>query len=790
MSNPVVFPLMLIRSAGLPFEKLEALSGDFRAVRALLADAEKDCAESASRVQAAFDSALVSLPDSPQRTRLYNARKVFFQREKLPAVALEQEWAKSPDLGDVASALAAFRKKRESLQAAQSAWLAEYHAVLTRSFAALQAIGREPDFTRALLFSSHDLLERLPAWEAKSAEAFVKKDRQIGLSVLQYATRMATKTSPLSRFTTVSIQKPVPGMPEDAPPSFGKNIVSPNVAVLEAVYAALFLEPAFYRAQSLRLNPSITAVSETGYRWLFFNGEQESIQEAPADPLTSFLVDLMLRNSRKMPFSEVLTHLDMAVAGGREALERYVLHAVDLGLLEWMLPEPGLSPGWSGRLYQHLGALEPTPLIVETASLLQWLRTAARTLPFQGTSEALETQRTALEQVQRYFEALHLEAPSIPAEQLFYEDSEAQQTYALPENLAETLAGSLARCWVAQPHGILPADRAAVRHYLEKTLRLGESIDFLLLSQNFLTNKEPDYLQKTVSLERSIRIGALVQPFQEDGVWKAVVNGLFPGGGKLMARWLHLFPPDVQHALLEWFNVPSGNPDLPFPWQGFANANVQPMLARDALLVPGGRLYPGAGGHSILLGDLEVFREGDVFRLRDRSSGRILRLTDLGLEAPETRPPAIRLLWQLGVPYVSLSALLTDAAWLPLTGEGVAHRARVVWENLVLARASWSLEEAVWRNWAAEEISDHWYFRDLRDRLEDLGVPRHFFARFSADNPQYFDRESPVLLLLFRAMLRKGNGVLVLTEMLPLPEQMLAAQQGQRAMEMVIEFWV
>ncbi|MBK8969658.1 MAG: hypothetical protein IPM36_23960 [Lewinellaceae bacterium] len=55
------------------------------------------------------------------------------------------------------------------------------------------------------------------------------KERQVAFSVLQYAARMATKTTPLGYFNTVSAQS------LDADPdayAFRKTLVTPNVALL------------------------------------------------------------------------------------------------------------------------------------------------------------------------------------------------------------------------------------------------------------------------------------------------------------------------------------------------------------------------------------------------------------------------------------------------------------------------------------------------------------------------------------------------------------------------------
>lgn len=83
------------------------------------------------------------------------------------------------------------------------------------------------------------------------------------------------------------------------------------------------------------------------------------------------------------------------------------MELVYAGKLKWIFPTSTSDPSWASKLYQYLGFLEGgsrEPLITETAFLLQWLRTAVRTLPFQEVSVAIETMEEIERQLKAYFE--------------------------------------------------------------------------------------------------------------------------------------------------------------------------------------------------------------------------------------------------------------------------------------------------------------------------------------------------------------------------------------------------
>ena len=772
-----IFPYMLVRSAGLP---PLSLSIDWPDKAAQM----NAGTEAVQELQQAFDVVLTTLPDSTLRTAVYNARKRFFQKKPVQhgfAAILEQH----SNQGLIAQLLTCLLNW-EGITAWESIARELLETGLAQNWMTIQEAAKQPDFQKALLFASHDLLNRLPAFCSQAPEHFTAKDRQTGLALLQYLTRAAYKTSPLSRFTTVSLwrwqQAPTP--PDADQPDFlqsGKAVVTPNVAILPALYEVLLAEPAFYQSLSLVLNPCITNSSNpNGWQWLYFDGEQESFQQMAANPAVEAVIEICLMPERLVSWRVLLSDLQKKISAEENELANLIHELVALGLLAWQLPERGLTPGWCGSLYNYLGHLPIKPVISEAAALLQWLRTAARTLPFQSLTDAQATQRQTVQQVQSFFEGHGSPMPPIPAEQVFFEDVERGSAVTLPPDVIQQLMGQLADCWRQSGPPSAASFRSALQAYAASELAIGETQPFLDFCQKFLARKA-DWEKQPPAVIPPFpgKIGALMQVFKtEEGSYSAVINGLFPGGGKLMVRWLHLFPTELRERLQDWF--PTGA--MAFPWQGWSNVNFQPALAVTSLSVPDGRVG-GLDGAARLLGNLEVKRTAEGPVLMDRLSGRRIWFTDLGLESPATRPPAMQVLWHLGLPMVSLENLWpAQPAW-ENQGAGWSYLPREVFQALVLRRATWRIGAETWRTWLPVKGTPAERMLHLRQALQDM-LPTQFFVRFHGHKPQYMNLDSPVCLLLLEKMLRSGQGDLWCVEMLPEVEQ----GNLERVGELVVEF--
>jgi len=804
------YPLILIRAAGLPFETVEPLRGHFSEMFRTLDAGSKQEAVLREALLQSMDDALATLPESPLRTTIYNARRdaynhrdAAFQRSmrRLSTTGFDQSL-----LAGMWKAMSDWLQKKEEKSEVEQAIRQEYTAATQQALLQLQRLAANSDpIRRTLLFASHDLLDALPDFIQTPLTEFARKERSTAFSLAEYLCRAAFKTSPFSRLTTVALWRwadpdaAVREMEYSGIFSGSKAIVTPNVALLPLLYEVLLCEPAFFRSLSVSLNPtfrtgSLSSSTEKDFNWLYFDGERESFQQMPANAVSELVVHTLLDHGGKMPFVGLLAVLENAVEADSGQLQALVVELIDWGLLEWGLPEPGLSPGWCGSLYQYLGYLPSAPVLTDTAFLLQWLRTAARVLPHQPLGEAQETQREAAHQVNTFFKKYGVQAganlPFFTGQQIFFEDVERSVQTDVPKAAVERIVAELRECWQQKLLHTLPPFRARLFAFAQKMLAAeGDVLDFLAFSQQFLQQPREEMDDPQIAAPRYTgKIGALLQIFQENGAYRAVVNALFPGGGKLFARWLHLLPTDARDVVEKW------GLSAPFPAQGWSNANFQPSALPIVLQVPGGRMSPVSGGEAVPLSECGVrLNAAGMPQLVHRPTGLSIQCTDLGLESPDTYPPVMQVLWHLTVPYVSKEALLPESTGRIEQIWGGRYP-RVERESLVLRRQIWEVRPEIWRDvWAAKTTLESDFFLRVRPALVAMELPSRFFARFSGqrDKPLFLDYDSPLLMSLFAKMLRRGAGNLLLTEMLPVPDQYVANCDGMgSAAEFVIEMEV
>ena len=775
MTEPVIFPLMLIRTAGLPFTALQTNLPDWSGLHELESVGQAQLKDAFEGLQV-FEQVRITDPsDSLQKEVMNLRRKVLKMRlpeAKSPIRCSPLLQDQRPDLYQQISAWNAALENLEQLKVQQNA---QYQVATHQQAISLQQFAQTEWLQRALLFSSHALLQQLPAFALQKLDHLDKKDRQLLLSIWQYQSRGAAKTAPLSRFTTLECHRwesePMPVFFTET-----KAIATPNVAFLPVFYEVLLQFPVFYTALKLQLNPSLQR-KDGQLGFLYFDGARESFQQVPENDVLNWLVPQLQSSDSEMLFPMLKQLLLGQIEATEPDIEAYILELIDVGLLEWQLPEKGLTASWCSNLYQFLGFLPTEAPIVEAAHLLTWMRTAARTLAFLSVEEARAAQEACLDQLSAYFTRYGVPMPPIPAEQVFFEDVSFSVENTVPPAAIASLATAVHHQWHAGTEHTITGMRAQLQVFGKKCLSVGTQMPFLDFCKAFMQDPTAQDAPETpVRMPAySGKIGMMLQPFLENGQWRAVINGLYPGGGKMYARWLHLFSNTLREQLEPWMDATNA---YPFPWHDWNNANFQPLASTRALRTPDARRN---ATNSLNLNALYVrhAEQGEIVLWDDQQNKKV-QLIDLGLEAPEVKPPVYQLLWHLGTPYVSVAALLPQgAAWEPVQS-ACFYRARIEAGPLVLFRASWHLEAAWCAQFSEQKNAD--FFFAFRKASKLLDLPTQFFARMNQGKPQFFDQDNPFSMLQLEKWMRQHPASLRITEMLPLP-----AQVGDSAMELVLE---
>jgi hypothetical protein len=173
------------------------------------------------------------------------------------------------------------------------------------------------------------------------------------------------------------------------------------------------------------------------------------------------------------------------------------------------------------------------------------------------------------------------------------------------------------------------------------------------------------------------------------------------------------------------------------------------------------------------LAGFEVELCGDRLRLRDRDSDRYARLITLPFA------------W-LGLPYNPMAVFgfpkrTTGVLFGPAPGETLPE---ISFDDILLSRKSWSIRAD---QVAAKNFEDG--FLALQRLRHRLGLPRHVFARTSAEGkPIYVDLDSPLLVRQILRFAARAD-IVTLSEMTPGPAE-LWARRGSDTFTSELRFGV
>ncbi|MCC7245428.1 MAG: lantibiotic dehydratase [Saprospiraceae bacterium] len=654
----------------------------------------------------------------------------------------------------------------------------------TVALSALKKQVQQPAFQRGLVMASLTLSEEAEKFAAAPPAFQNKYDRKTAIALWKYLSRAAAKTSPFSHFTTVNARY-IPDLSshDDDSDIFEKSIATPNVALLPLFYEALLPVKAFRDALKLRLNPSVQRQADA-VKWLYYNGETEAIQHAEINPALAFLLsqfeDKSIHSTSFSTLSEAIQHASDTDAESADAL---IYGILDIGLLEPEWPVDGYSPSWCGALYQHLGFLPNADAeISEAAYMLQWLRTAARTLPHQSISEARQTLRDAHAATVEYFGKKGIETTFLTPEGLFYEDvSRPIQTRITGENI-EAVSADIQAAWQQYFSSSTNSTRSKISSLARQIIPVGEHWPFSVFYEKYLLKKnaQPEHIPGDAEKPLNVDVGALVQFFQENGRVRAVLNALFPGGEKMSARWRHLFSEAFQQEKIE-------GSDALFPWHGWSNANFHASDQRVQVIMPGSRRKRPE--NALAFDQIGVVHDpitgAGLINLTD---GSPLVFYDAGLESMEEKPPFAQVLWWLGTPDVSLQRLMSSAPEWQSSGRW-AVRERFEYRSIVLARKAWRINAAAFAAWLS--LPSEAFMEAVRDDMQAAGLPEVAFLQLDGkrEKPQLFMLLNPLCYMDLQKKLKTYQGNLVFTEMLPgLNDNHVQNQAGEAlAAEWVIQ---
>ncbi len=854
-----IFPFVLLRLAGLPLDYLDPLhllAPDWKNL--LLRETELNHQSQALRQR--LSDVIGTHPDYQAKNTLANLYRDFASGRRLRIHKYQGLFDHNETAKALFQTLVDWQKQVENLAAQKATFQTDYQTQVIVQRAKLQSLLAAPNLLKGLPFASISTYQRLQRYLQKDPASFRKKELQTERTLLQYLTRTVAKTSPFSHFTTLSIQ-PLRKSNWQTEPHSKIHLNNYLLAYWQTTLERL---PGFNRQLELKVNPSWRQEGE-GYTFLLNSRNVESIQGLAENPLVEALVELV--GQTRLSFEALLVKAMEFVEAAEEEIAQFMLELIDYGVLEWDWPLSGRSAHWLEELQALVAAKEDFAERNEILALLDKLslgkvqleQASAAERPailqeMQAALEAFFTQYLDTEQEvdeSESFQRIGVGEFNFRAEKMAYEDVSSSGQWALGEEALQPLIAELDRL-VAAMEGMVewPWEKAVNKHFLEH-FGEKESVDLLTFYDSFYRHVKIENNTQAISPElveplldqlreadlcdtqkgicqlpwafidqwlppvpkqgaqSSPAQAALLQISQTGPHPQAFVEANILGYGKMMGRFLHLFPTQLTTEIRQW------NQSLQVAEEdwienvdaSYFNANIYPSLLSKELASPGSQSQlPDEA--QVALTDLELTTKADGLILQHRPSKRPIRMFNFGLEALGNRSAMYRLLQTFAyrTPSTDLLVQLVDTAYGGEDAQGVLHFPRLqVGERLILKRRRWYFPQALLPRFEKDNAA---FFLAVQTWRQQWQLPRHIFIRLSprqiptfgstkseAENrrnddykPQWIDLEQLLVVELLARLLKRVFGYLEVSEMWPAPDQAIPVDGQARAVEALVEW--
>lgn len=325
--------------------------------------------------------------------------------------------------------------------------------------------------------------------------------------------------------------------------------------------------------------------------------------------------------------------------------------------------------------------------------------------------------------------------------------------------------------------------------------------------------------------------GSFLQFYNEGGKLKAVVNSTFPGYGKMISRFLHIFDKEVTEQTRSW-NTAQCDDSTIFVEDcdaSYFNANLHPTLMPYEVWMPGGHNSLPAD-KQIPITDFEITfsKEEGALNLKQKSTGKNAHVFDLGFQGHMGRSQLFQLLEKFTKAEYLFTQPFTNAINqinAPEKPEGKEEEKaaddkqtkepainvlpRIVYKDLlVLQRKSWYVPKPLLPQRHPND-SDWQFFTRVDLWRRENNMPDEVFvyvnpSRWGAENveqekmkkltrddykPQYIDFTNPLLISLLEKLIDRVPVNMRITEMLPSSKQMLKVNGSRYVSEFVIQWY-
>ena len=317
-----------------------------------------------------------------------------------------------------------------------------------------------------------------------------------------------------------------------------------------------------------------------------------------------------------------------------------------------------------------------------------------------------------------------------------------------------------------------------------------------------------------ISYHPDISFGTFIQFFKDKDKLKGVLNASFPGNGKMISRFLHLFDDTVTENVRKW-NEPHSE-DYLFLENcdaSFFNANLHPCLMPNEIWMPGGQnTLPSEKQIPITEIKVEWNEVENQLQLTHSITKKRIYIFDLGFQGSTGRSELFKMLiYFTNVNIISvfplINSLKTNLYNIKNSNDNdrkINIFPRIVYENnWILQRKEWLIpkELLILRN---TQENDFQYYLKLNEWKEKNKLPDDVFVYANYDfdkkimkkdshgddrKPQYISFKNPLLIDLFSKISTRTTDIMKIVEMFPVSDQMLRFNGEPYVTECVVQWY-
>lgn len=841
----LLFPYIFGRSGGASISKLqsleitESLSEDVKAIIAINATLED------------YESTLINLlfeaisneKNNKIQNKLLNLKRDIFNHKNLTSyIAVLEENFNGTELYNFFLLYWNQLKTKRDLVLKGQQLYAE-HA--NESLLQLQLIFRDPHLRNGILFSS----EKLDGVLSKKAEDFIKQKKKDIFSILKYATRSLTKTTPFSTFSKTFCLKRV----DDIFTSIEANqsVITINNFIFLYVKKLILSLPNVKIKFLVSVNSSMT--EENGcYKFLVNIENNDSLTKIKQNPVCNYIKELVQDNN-KIVFFDLMKIIAEQTEETWENTTHYLNELIKTGFLQLHFPVSIYDAQWHLKLTEHLKSdpdlndnqiipmlisflekLEITRLSLlnnlvhhhrkfELTHILHAFNELKKTISVHCPQLIIHDSFNALSVVDLYYEDYfdNQHSSALTDIDLLVEELKEMQSKLSVFNERQFYKQKLIEIIKTEFHG---DTRISLISFFEIFCTRKDDIkakleaDFAALIQN----KDSLIMQllyaidqcnanevidlKKVLTSRHVELstegfGLYYQVCQDDNTSICVINNESYGWGKNISRFLGFYNEAITHAVGKSVQEKFADCIIADVHDASVhNTNIYPKLT-DYLIDIAGSEEDNRGYTKISLSELfiDVCEENIYLTWRNK---KILPV-HFSMENIERKSSLVKLLDIFSVSMVSnastirlLGAALRNK--FALTNEDTVVIPRLLYGNtIVVERKKWLVKKSLFINRFAKKIGDEQSFHSYTEIIKwknQIGLPDEVFVKMAAKpvfpkklhKPQYVNFKIPLLVECFLSMIEEADEIIEISEMLPSSTQIETTDNEKYVKEYIL----